>query len=113
MLSWDETEFLAILESIPVHEQGDGGDYWLFRHTKGLITLEVVVFPFESDIEINLYSGELVIDSRIYHQSILNCAFARTIRNNNEEFIEFVGNTNVTTTVGIAPNIFVNCLDTG
>lgn len=85
MLVWDEADFVACLETLPVFSEDDLS-YW-FSVAKDGLTLQLTVFEFEGDIAVTLHRDG--VEGPVFDVTLIDCMGARYINDKGGEWLEF------------------------
>ena len=85
MLVWNETDFTACLETVPV--VGDSDTSHTFIVADSGLRLELTVFQFDGDVSIRLFRDGLT--TAIFDLTMMDCAGARYVNDKNGERLEF------------------------
>lgn len=85
MLVWNETDFIACLETAP--EVGESDTSHAFTVTDSGLRLELIVFQYDGDVSIKLFRDGVA--KAIFELTLLDCAGARYVNDKHGERLEF------------------------
>jgi hypothetical protein len=86
MLIWNPYEFIECLAVVP--EVDEDKTAHLFKVTKDGLRLELSIFQYDGDVQLDLYSVD--IETPIFRMRLLDCAGARYVSGKNgREVLEF------------------------
>lgn len=85
MLVWDETDFIACLETIPV--VADYGVSHTFTVRDGGLQLVITLCQYDGDVSIRLFRDG--IEEAAFEVTLLDCAGARYVSDKAGERLEF------------------------
>lgn len=85
MLVWDEADFVACLETVPV--VGDYGVSHTFTVNDRGLRLEIVVFQHDGDVSISLFRDGL--EPAVFEVTLLECSGVRHVKDKAGERLEF------------------------
>ncbi len=85
MLVWDETDFIACLETIP--DVDEYGTSHAFTVSDRGLRLEIIVCPYDGDISIRLFRDG--VEDAILDLTLLDCSGVRYVKDKAGERLEF------------------------
>ena len=111
MLNWDEAELIKYLEVFPEYFESDyHGDYCIFKVIKNSIELELIIFPFESDVKFELKNIET--GNVLFEYQIMGCQSIKRHRlNENQESISFLNNNGAHLFLSIDTDILIKIVE--
>jgi hypothetical protein len=84
-LSWNEADFAACLEVLPVIEE-DGISY-LYRVIRDGMRLELTVYPYASDIYVDFFREGA--EGAVFEMKLIECSGTRYVNDERGECLEF------------------------
>lgn len=85
MLVWDETDFIACLETVPAVDPY--GTAYRFTVAKGGLRLEITVCQYDGDVAILLFRDG--IEDAVLELNLLDCSGVRYLNDKAGERLEF------------------------
>lgn len=85
MLVWDEADFVACLETVPVVSEYETSHS--FTIAKDGLTLEIVVFQYDGDVSITLTRDG--VEQPVFEVTLIDCHGTRYVNDKRGERLEF------------------------